>query len=130
VYPVTFSWNPADSLAAGYRIVWGETPGLGTNSVDVGAVTNVTFSWPKSPGRYVSVLAYAADGTLSDPSGIQLYWPLLTNVVTVTAQGSLSWATNPAGPWTLTATNKLTFLDPADTKFFRGLGAKINRISQ
>ena len=130
VYPVTFSWSPADSLTTGYRVVWGTTPGLGTNSVDVGLVTNVTFSWPKSTGRYVSVLAYAADGTLSDPSATQLYWPLSTNVVTVTAQSSLSWATNPAGPWTVTGTNQLSFTDPIDTKYFRGVGARISHITR
>jgi len=63
---------------AGYRIVWGVTPGLLTNTVDVGLVTNATFAWPKSPGRYISIRAYAADGTLSDPSAPQLYWPLST----------------------------------------------------
>ena len=65
---VTLIWNPSvDSNVAGYKIYYGVTSGLYTNTIDVGNVTNVTISGLAPYTTYFfAAKSYDSYGVLSD----------------------------------------------------------------
>ncbi|MDI6788435.1 MAG: right-handed parallel beta-helix repeat-containing protein, partial [Planctomycetota bacterium] len=68
---IALTWTAnTESDLAGYRVHWGTAPGVYTNSVNVGNVTNYTIT-PLSAGTYyVTVTAYDASIGTDDPATI------------------------------------------------------------
>ena len=70
---LNFVWDAVPTNATGYRLYWGNAPGVsvayGGNSVDVGNVTTYQLSGlTDGLPYYVVVRAYSSSGTLSAPS--------------------------------------------------------------
>lgn len=65
---VTLAWNPSpDASVTGYRIYWGPSSGVYTNSVAVGNVSLTTLSGLRTNTFYVfAATAYDASGVESD----------------------------------------------------------------
>jgi len=94
---VTLAWNASPSEEViGYKIYWGNTNGVYTNSVVVG--TNLTAQVPLLVGHryYLAATAYGAEGQES----------IYSNELSVIGQPN-TWVTifsrlasSPGGPWT------------------------------
>ena len=92
---VRLGWLPSPSPdAAGYFVFWGYAPGLATNRLDAGNVTNAVLAGlSTNVTYYLTVVVYSATGQQGPPSNEIQYVP--TGVVPRAGRGELSPALLP-----------------------------------
>lgn len=74
---MSIAWDPvSDSDLAGYRVYYGSSPGVYTQSTDVGNVTETTLNLADCQTWYVAVKAYDTAGNESDAYSNEVSgWP-------------------------------------------------------
>ncbi|HVX56965.1 MAG TPA: fibronectin type III domain-containing protein [Candidatus Saccharimonadales bacterium] len=131
-YGVTLAWDASpDSTVVGYNFYYGGESRAYTNLTSVGTATSFTVKRLRPGGMYFfAVTAYDASGLESVPSNEVCYSvpvpPPPVQVVTISLQPMLLWATNPAGPWWLTNA-PLVLTNPSGNRFFKPAGVSIEQ---